>query len=129
MIKLDTNKHLSLALGHALSAIRIMNKSGNRITAEMIIDMPRDKWQQTLEYVEHIEAENKRLEALKTSVYELLNESLSKNDQYREALEAIKNHQETMNQGNGPLKDRKLYEFTAAWNIAQKALDGDKRVK
>ena len=62
MIKLDTNKHLSLALGHALSAIRIMNKSGNRITAaEMVIDMPRDKWQQTLEYVEHIEAENLRL--------------------------------------------------------------------
>ena len=47
------------------------------------------------------------------------------NKRYREALEAIKKHQETMNQGDGPLKDRKLYEFTAAWNIAQKALDGD----
>ena len=49
----------------------------------------------------------------------------AENKQYREALEAIKKHQETMNQGDGPLKDRKLYEFTAAWNIAQKALDGD----
>ena len=85
----------------------------------------KDEMTRMLEYVDKLEAENKRLEALKTSVYELLNESLSKNDRYREALEAIKNHQETMNQGNGPLKDRKLYEFTAAWNIAQKALDGD----
>ena len=47
------------------------------------------------------------------------------NKRYREALEAIKKHQETMNQGDGPLKNKKLYEFTAAWNMAQKALDGD----
>ena len=76
-----------------------------------------------------LEAEVERLETMvrwARADSEALN---IENKRYKEALEAIKKHQETMNQGDGPLKDRKLYEFTAAWNIAQKALDGDIDVK
>ena len=48
----------------------------------------------------------------------LIVDSVNKVQQYREALEAIVKHQETLAVGN-----MDAHKFTGAWNIANKALE------